>query len=434
VSRPSRRPRSPWLACAVAATASAAVVGAFATARIPDRDGSIHGCVGKNGALRVIDSAKARCRRGERALVFNQRGPRGEAGPPGEPGLPGAPGLAGSSGPTGPAGPPGAVGAQGSPGNDAGTIVDGGDCGDIQSAIDSLPAGGGSVLVRPGVYTCDTYVHLDRDDVALRGSGPSTVLRLADHANRPVIVIGQDGPAPDQTRRRISVSDLFVDGNRSQQDFECHESDQCIGDDVLRNDGITFRRAEDATVERVTVADARSGGVVSSRDSRRVTVRDLTATNSHFDGLSANETTHSLFTGLKLAGNDRAGLSFDRNFDNNVIEDALIEDSADVGFFMRNSTDNLFTNLHVRDSASFGLYLAQDNDDTTTPAAGNTFIGMVVSGAGNGAAPDRGHGMRVDNPSCVNNLIVGAQFVANRDGGVSEATAGLVTQLGTIVR
>jgi hypothetical protein len=46
--------------------------GAFAVARIPARDGTIHGCYSKrSGALRVVSGT--RCRRAERRLAWNQR-------------------------------------------------------------------------------------------------------------------------------------------------------------------------------------------------------------------------------------------------------------------------------------------------------------------------------------------------------------------------
>lgn len=71
-----------------------AVVG-VAFARIPDSDGTIHGCRKMTtGALRVIGS-RAHCRENEKRLDWNARGRRGRRGP---------------TGPTGPAGPQGEPG------------------------------------------------------------------------------------------------------------------------------------------------------------------------------------------------------------------------------------------------------------------------------------------------------------------------------------
>src|SRR5919197_1809931 len=103
----------------------------------------------------------------------------------------------------------------------AGTVVSGRTCAEIQRAIDALPSSGGEIRLRPTTYTCSTSVVIDRDDVTLRGSGSSTVLRLADHANRPVLIVGQTVAVPTTIRARVQIVDLSIDGNRAQQDFEC---------------------------------------------------------------------------------------------------------------------------------------------------------------------------------------------------------------------
>jgi hypothetical protein len=416
-----RAARSRLLASLIVAVAIIAV-GAVALAAIPGPTGVITACVAGNGDARFVDVQRGqRCRVRERRVRFNQRGRRG---PRGRPGTPGTAGVVGAQG---------VAGATGAAGRDAGTIVDGGGCAAIQAAIDALPAGGGAVLVRPGLYVCGAPIVIDRDGVELRGSGPATLLDLGDHVNRPVIVLGQTLEVPTVTRRAIRVSDLSIDGNRAQQDHECSSGNCTAPGDYLRNNGVSLRRVEDVTVERVSVTGARSGGLVVELGSRRVTVRDFTASDGAFDGIAGYETEESLFTGLHLHDNLGAGLSFDIEFNHNAITDSVIEGSGDVGVFMRDSSDNLFSDLLIRDSDNHGLFLAQVEADTTKPASGNTFTGMLVAGSGQDSGKG-GFGMRVNDASCVDNLVAATQFAGNRDGGVSEATPGLVTTSGTITR
>jgi hypothetical protein len=367
----------------------------------------------RNRSLRARDFA-----RGELPA-----GAVGRTGATGAAGATGATGLPGAKGDPGPGGPAGATGATGAAGRDAGTIVDGGDCAAIQAAIDGLPAGGGAVLVRPGTYTCGAPIVIDRDRVTLRGSGRSTVLKLGAHVNRPVIVLGQTIETPTTTRSDIEVSDLSIDGNRALQDHECSTGPCGVGG-YLRNNGLSLRRVADVLVQNVSVTGARSGGLVVEKVSRRVTVRDLSVTDSFFDGLAGYETEDSTFTGLSLYGNDGSGLSFDLRFDHNIVSDSVIAGNGDNGVFMRDSRDNMFAELEIRDSANHGLFLAQVDADTSKPASGNTFVGMVVSGSANFA-------MRVNDPSCVDYLVVGSQFIGS---GLSEASAGLVQVFGTITR
>ena len=87
---------------------------AVATGAIPDsRTGLVHLCYQKGSGserggaeLRIMDGATGRCKRGDKSLAINARGPEGAQGPQGE------------RGPVGPPGPEGAQGEQGPPGQD----------------------------------------------------------------------------------------------------------------------------------------------------------------------------------------------------------------------------------------------------------------------------------------------------------------------------
>lgn len=299
-------------------------------------------------------------------------------------------------------------------------------CSAIQQAINGLPASGGQVIIKADTYTCKTPIVIDRDNVELRGEGPATILRLANGANAPVLVMGQLLQVPTVTRKNIRVSDLTIDGNRTNQTYECFHS-QCGPDNQIYNNGISVRRCEDCLVQRVTVFKARSGGLVADKVTQRLTVRDFTSFDNYFDGLAAYDTENSIFSGINVHNNLGAGFSFDINFNNNIINNAVIADNAKVGIFMRDSKDNMFNGLQIRNSGEHGIFLAQVDTDNTKPAQGNAFTGIVISDS-------VGAGIRVNDASCVNNLIVSAQFIGNGGGCISEAVPGLVNNYGTICR
>jgi hypothetical protein len=300
------------------------------------------------------------------------------------------------------------------------------DCPGIQRAIDSLPSGGGQVQLLAQTYTCGGAIVIARDNVVLRGAGPATVLRLADGASSPVLVIGASEPAPAVTHRNIGVYDLSIDGNRLNQAFECLGG-PCSASNPLRNNGITIRRVEDATVANVAVRSARSGGLVTELGVRRVTVTGFTASDSFFDGLAGYETEDSVFDRLYLHDNGAAGFSFDIGFNHNLVSNTVIESAAKVGIFMRDSRNNIFHGVLIRNSKEHGVFLAQVDTDTTKPASGNSFIALVV-------ASSAGAGFRANDASCINNSVVGAQLIANAGGGISEATPGLVQTIGVVTR
>ena len=142
-------------------------------------------------------------------------------------------------------------------------------CAAIQQTIQQLPQQGGEVVIPAGVYTCTTPIIIDRNNVNLRGVGAGTLLRLADGANAPVIIMGQATPIPDSKRSNISVSDLIIDGNRENQTAECMGG-PCSQEFPLRNNGISIRYCHDCRVERVTVHSAASGGLVAQAGGRTI--------------------------------------------------------------------------------------------------------------------------------------------------------------------
>ena len=93
-----------------------AVAGAAPFAQpVPNAQGRLSACYSvKDGALRLVGGGP--CRRGERLVVWNQRGVRGRTGAEGPAGAAGPVGPVGPSGPAGAQGPRGDAGATGSPG------------------------------------------------------------------------------------------------------------------------------------------------------------------------------------------------------------------------------------------------------------------------------------------------------------------------------
>lgn len=299
-------------------------------------------------------------------------------------------------------------------------------CESIQAAINKIPDAGGEVRIAAGTYICTKPIVLDRNNITLRGEGTSTLLRLADNINAPVIVMGSTENIPSKATRYLRVSDLMIDGNRANQTSECMGG-PCSAEFPLRNNGISIRRCVDCIVQSVTVYGAISGGLVTELGCRRLTVRDYTSFDNEFDGLAGYETEDSTFSGITLYGNLGAGISTDIQFNNNKFYDVTISDNKTVGIFMRDSLDNSFTNLHIRDSEQHGIFLAQVDDDATKPATGNTFTSVVISRSG-------GMGIQANDASCINNMMIGAQFINNKHGCIGEASSGLVENVGAICR
>jgi parallel beta-helix repeat protein len=295
---------------------------------------------------------------------------------------------------------------------------------EIQKALDALPESGGEVVLPAGVFEVHQPIVLKRDHQTLRGSGTATILRLADGANCPVIIIGEPVNHPQRTVRHLCVGNLFIDGNRLHQQRELWrlrgEGSQ------IRNNGITVQNVSDSLVEDVTCARCRSGGLVTTRGVRRLTVQDLTAFDNEFDGLACYQTEDSLFAKLDLYNNPGAGISLDLDFDNNVISNAVLL-ANDLGIFMRASSNNHFYNVSIRDSHHYGVFMAHAETLTLlgwkpvpgTECVRNSFTNLIANNCGSAA-------FRVNDTTCTNNVIIGAQFHNGVQGGLSLVRPGLV--------
>jgi len=296
---------------------------------------------------------------------------------------------------------------------------------EIQNALDALPATGGEIVLPAGTIVVQAPIVLQRNYQTLRGGGAATVLRLADGANCPVIIMGEPVNPPKQTVKNLCVSSLFIDGNRSHQQRECW---QLSGEgSEIRNNGINVQSVTDSLIENVTSARCRSGGLVTTRHVRRLTVRGLEAFDNEFDGLACYETEDCIFTDLTLHDNPGAGISLDLAFNHNVISNAVLT-ANDLGVFMRSSRNNQFCDVSIYNSHHYGVFMAHVEEKTvngweTTPMTGcvqNSFTNLIASDCGSAA-------FRVNNSTCVDNVLIGAQFLNNAKGGLSLAQPDLVT-------
>lgn len=293
---------------------------------------------------------------------------------------------------------------------------------DITRAIAALPAGGGRIVLEAGIYTVRQPVVLDRNDIEITGDQEQTVLQLADRADCPLVVIGPMETPPQRKVSGVVLRRLILDGNRTTQENECNGGPCDNGGlSFIRNNALTIRSAEDIRVERVTARRARSGGMVLEKGCRRIHVSDFTSYDNHYDGFAAYETEESFFTRLYLHSNAAAGISADLRFDRNIISYTRLENNGSQGIFMRDSNFNNFNHLTITGNGAQGIFIAQADDRHTTPCTGNIFSDLAVSNS-------KGAGLRVNDVSCIANVLANSSFTGNGEGGVSEVSERLLAQ------
>ncbi len=297
----------------------------------------------------------------------------------------------------------------------------------IQEALRALPEKGGRVVLSAGTYLINVPIVMDRNDQELVGDQERTVLLLAPRANIPLLVIGSMDTPVKHRVSGVQVRKLTLDGNRQQQDSECNGGPCDAGGlSFIRNNALTIRGAEDTRIEHVTARRARSGGVVLEKVCRRIHISDFTSLDNHFDGFAAYETEESFFTRMFLHENRSAGISADIRFNRNIISHTRLENNGSQGIFMRDSNFNNFSRLTINKSGAQGVFIAQADDAVNTPCTGNLFSDISVSFS-------KGVGFRVNDVSCVANMLANSHFTANAEGAVSEAAEKLLTQTNVVI-
>jgi parallel beta-helix repeat protein len=272
----------------------------------------------------------------------------------------------------------------------------------IQRALNGLKDGG-EVILPAGTYTIDRPIFLNRDNLTLRGSGPGTVLALADDANCPVIIMGAATSRLNPPTAHLRLAGFTIDGNRKHQAREFWQT--AVDGSQLNNNGVDIWNTVECEVTNVVCRHCRSGGLVTAGGVRRLTVRDLTVFDSQFDGIACYQTEDSHFSKLFLHDNVAAGISLDLSFNHNVIEDAVLSGN-DLGVFMRYSRDNKFSGITIQNSRHHGIFMAQTGSGTKrgwqlvpgTECTGNNFAALNISDSG-------GKPFLINNASCTNNVI-----------------------------
>jgi Periplasmic copper-binding protein (NosD) len=240
-----------------------------------------------------------------------------------------------------------------------------------------------------------------------------------------VLILGEPVNHPQKTVKHLCIADLFIDGNRRNQQRELW---RLAGEgSAIRNNGITVQRVSDSTVENVTCADCRSGGLVTTLGVKRLAVRGLTSFDNQFDGLACYLTTHSTFSDLYLHDNPGAGISLDLAFNDNIISNAFLAGN-DLGIFMRASRDNQFHNITIQNSRHFGVFMAQADQFTSdgprpapeSECTQNAFTNLIARHCGSAD-------FRVNNITCINNTIIRPQFDRSLKGAISQAEPNLIT-------
>lgn len=246
---------------------------------------------------------------------------------------------------------------------------------DVAAAVASLTDGGTVyVRARDECYSVATMIHLDRSRLSLIGE-EGACLRLADHVNLPVILIGSSSRTvpPEERISDVAVRGFRVDGNRLNQDQE-----GAAGLPNVQNNAIGVRGAERVLLDRLILTGARSGGLVISQQASEVFVSGVTLSDNHFDGLAIDGASEVLVDRFVAEDNLMSGLSVDTGSSRVQVRGGLVQRNGHNGLFIRFTRESSFTDLTLVDNCRFGVFASYDDQVPDSGLVEVTFSGLRI--------------------------------------------------------
>ncbi len=276
----------------------------------------------------------------------------------------------------------------------------------INAAINALPDNGGMVYLAEGTFTVSDNIIISKSNVAIVGSGASTVIKIKDHKDADMSVFYASGKV------NLLIQNLRIDGNNANQTAG-----------VMY--GIYFTSVENSKIVDCWVENLTSSGVtLYSSSNNTVTGNTCQGNVGNGIGLQSSDN-NNIITGNTCKGSTDGISLLDSN--NNIITGNIFEGNSDTGIFLHSSSNNIITGNISEGNSAEGIYLTISSDNNTvinnmivgnSQADDNMYGGIVLFAyanynniqgntvrSGSGAKRQR-YGISIGTSSCDNNLVI----------------------------
>lgn len=238
-----------------------------------------------------------------------------------------------------------------------------GDTTDIQTGIDLLPATGGVVYIKEGVYTITEELTISIDNVSIIGAGRSTEIRV--DAPGPVI---QDGIT--STNDGIIIQNLYIIGIANVSWGITVIGNYCLIDHCWVEGmvhGIHLQGDHNTISNNFTYSNLHNG---------------IYFYGTNWGIISNNHVYENVGSGI-LIGNANDNVISGNVVDHNDVNDTASYDGISLG---ANSNNNVITSNRCMDNNRYEINISEAGSDK------NLIIGNICLGTHTGAINDAGTG------------------------------------------
>ena len=230
-----------------------------------------------------------------------------------------------------------------------------GDFTDIQTAIDSLPSGGGVVYIKEGTYTLTTGLTVTTDNVAIVGAGKSTIINTT--SNIPLISVTGDD---------FRIENVFFQGN----------------DTGFTQVGIKLSSVASGLIEGCWVEDMGAQGIHISVLTDCIIINNIVSSNS-WEGINIVNADRVIVKDNICTSNGRDGISV--GGDNCIVVGNICRANTENGIELPGiNLKNIINGNQLIDNGDFGIKITNASSDDTI------LVGNIIRGNTDGAISDNG--------------------------------------------
>jgi parallel beta-helix repeat protein len=224
---------------------------------------------------------------------------------------------------------------------------------DLQGAVDGAPQPSRLriVCLQAGEFRLGRFLSITRDGIVVRGAGPSTVLRLEDGTQSPVLVIGDaDEKSPRHATANVTIENLRIVGaGRGGEEA-------APGRPYLTNSAVVVRAGRDVAIRNASISACRSACILTELDTRRIAIEDDDVSGSVWDGIALNRTSRARIAGNRIHDNTAAGISTE-HLEDSVVADNVVVDNRTHGVYLSDSYGNRIARNRFGGNVLSGVFL-----------------------------------------------------------------------------
>lgn len=222
----------------------------------------------------------------------------------------------------------------------------------LQKAIDKLPQSDKPTVLclDKGEFPINGLVSIQRGNFTLRGQGASTIVRMADGVQQPVLVVGDyEHQQPTGVIRDVSIEDMQIVASTGDKEFMPERP-------YLSNSAVVVRSGQGIRLAGLQVNKCRSACLLSEYDTREITIENNDVSGAIWDGVSFNRTAKVTMVNNHIHDNVAAGLTTE-HLEDSEIRNNRFERNGSQGIYLSDARGNRFSNNQFDGNKVAGVYL-----------------------------------------------------------------------------